>query len=98
MLRARLGNKIISAVAGMESENKMRDFDPTCRYHPVKLVQVKSDSELNYWGLVEVGNVEKPVRPESVFAGELFVCPKCGYTEFFDDEPELTVSNVAEER
>ena len=62
----------------------MLDFIPTCRYHnsPMNVVLSQHGGR---WAFLEVGST-----PPIAFAGHLFSCPKCGYTEFFDDDPSST--------
>jgi predicted nucleic-acid-binding Zn-ribbon protein len=73
----------------------MRNFAPTCRYDGTNLVLAKSDTGTNLWAFIEVG---QRMIIDSGFAGQLFVCPKCGYSEFFDDNPEATANDALEEK
>lgn len=57
---------------------------PNCRYGHGDLIEI-ADIEENLWGLASPKN-----GPFSMFVGKLFVCGKCGYTEFFDNDPAAT--------
>jgi predicted nucleic-acid-binding Zn-ribbon protein len=65
----------------------VRDFQPQCRYHNIPLVQAKSPEGGELWALIDFDG-----GSQQAFAGELFVCEKCGYTEFFDNDPEATAA------
>lgn len=68
---------------------------PNCRYGHGDLWRVRAGGMYPQWGLItasiSTGN------SETMFVGKLFVCEKCGYTEFFDDAPQETIRIEKEE-
>jgi hypothetical protein len=64
---------------------------PTCRYAHGELTLViperNSDGVVMHWGYVAAKN------SSIVFEGDLYICTACGYTEFFDSDPNLTLLN-----
>ena len=65
---------------------------PTCRYGHGQLIRVEPGASTSNprFGWVSMGNIDQQ------FVGMLFTCSACGYTEFFDDEPEVTAAEIAE--
>jgi hypothetical protein len=60
---------------------------PTCRYGHGDLAMVTEKGNVLRWGYV--GMHESWIA----FAGNLFVCRSCGYTELFDDDIAATLAN-----
>jgi hypothetical protein len=63
--------------------------DPRCRYDHGSLFRVHDKGQVPEWGLIS---------PQSPFPGTgfllaLYVCPTCGYAEFFDLDPAKTMSD-----
>lgn len=65
----------------------MMKITPNCRYGHGDLLRVEEETKA--WGYVAPG------KPTTMFLGNLFMCKTCGYTEFFDDEFELTAEKAA---
>ncbi|MBK7002445.1 MAG: hypothetical protein IPH35_21580 [Rhodoferax sp.] len=65
------------------------NITPTCRYGHGDLLKVEEETKV--WGYVA------PNKPTMMFLGNLFICTTCGYTEFFDDEFELTARKATNE-
>lgn len=65
---------------------------PTCRYNHGPLTRVAPDLNApdQRFGWVSAGNISQQ------FVGILFTCSVCGYSEFFDDEPDVTAADNAE--
>lgn len=64
---------------------------PNCRYDhgDLTLVLPERDKDGNpmHWGYVP------SKMPQLRFEGDLYICTTCGYTEFFDNDPTLTLLN-----
>lgn len=67
-----------------------RQIKPNCRYEHGELVLAEFKG-IKQWALVA------GATSGYTFAGKLYVCAVCGYTEFFDDEPARTVQEVRED-
>lgn len=61
---------------------------PNCRYGHGDLMRASDHGVDPRWGFASLD------FPAQLFTGQLFVCPTCGYTEFFDDDPKLTVEMI----
>jgi hypothetical protein len=62
---------------------------PTCRYDHGPLARA-AFSDVVKWSLVAMDH------SGFTFTGNLYVCSKCGYTEFFDDDFVQTVKDIEE--
>ena len=61
------------------------DFTPNCRYGHGDLIKaIVNKSDL--FALIVTNS------PRYSFSGNLYICPSCGYTEFFDNDPETTAA------
>lgn len=65
--------------------NAQTKIEPTCKYNHGKLLLVSDQEKQRKWTLSSY-SLNDPL----IFIGDLYVCPTCGYTEFFDDEPQTT--------
>ena len=65
---------------------------PTCRYEHGDLVRVTGTGHAQNWVAV-MGYHTTPGETSTphFFRFCLYVCPGCGYTEFFDEDPEGTI-------
>jgi hypothetical protein len=61
---------------------------PNCRYGHGDLLPAEYEGQNSTWALIGHQN------PLLVFAGRLYVCGTCGYTEFFDTHFDRTVQEV----
>ncbi|MFZ2306804.1 MAG: hypothetical protein WAW73_20210 [Rhodoferax sp.] len=62
------------------------DITPDCRYGHGNLILINEGRDLPHkWGYLSGHN------DMVIFTGNLYVCPKCGYTELFDDDVDTTV-------
>lgn len=59
---------------------------PNCRYGHGDLVPITQEDG----GRKQKFAVANPDDVNQVFVGNVYACIKCGYTEFFDDEPQVT--------
>lgn len=69
----------------MERKNTRTDkITPTCRYEHGELYKVTGGGKYDSFGF-SIPNMA------GMFVGEIYTCKTCGYTEFFDNEPKLTL-------
>lgn len=66
------------------------NFKPNCRYNHGDLERVILPNGDRFAYVI-------PPGAGVVFTGHMYICRICGYTEFFDDEVESTISiNIKE--
>lgn len=78
----------------MPISNQSERIVPNCRYGhgDLKLIEAKypGTDTLARFAFVSNKNVNMQ------FVGSIYTCSVCGYTEFFDDDPEFTAENKGE--
>lgn len=60
-------------------------IQPTCKYGHGELAKINKNEEM--YGYPQASNV-------SIFAGDLYVCMACGYTELFDNDIAQTLKDL----
>jgi hypothetical protein len=64
-------------------------FTPNCRYGHGSLFVITEDKNDTKHRFAVVN----PDDMTQMFIGNVYVCLDCGYTEFFDDEPQKTANS-----
>ena len=59
---------------------------PTCRYGHGELIRASVGNRVPEWAVLN----PKPSPSAPSFLLALYVCPTCGYSEFFDLDPQET--------
>jgi hypothetical protein len=68
---------------------------PSCRYDHGPLLKVTASGEFAEWavfGADKNKETDGSQRIDSAFYLMLYVCKVCGYSEFFDSDPQLTAT------
>lgn len=60
---------------------------PDCRYGHGTLLLVEDGEGSRKWSISNS-------LTSSTFSGNIYICKKCGYTEFFDDDIERTRNDM----
>jgi hypothetical protein len=79
----------------MSSETRQARVIPECRYGHGRLKEVgakypESGEEVRFAWIASK-------RINLMFVGTVFTCTSCGYTEFFDDQPDVTAARILED-
>ena len=64
---------------------------PTCRYGHGELFRVRLGNTLDGFALGGAQG-QTPRFDLATFTLHLYICPHCGYSEFFDPDPSSTIS------
>ena len=69
-------------------------LEPSCRYGHGSLKKIDRMRQMNAnFGLSMLLDANEPGL---IIGFHLFVCPKCGYTELFDEDVAKTIQNMDE--